>query len=258
MIAGLERFRDYFREYTEHYVLIGAVAAMQWLDEADLNPRATKDFDIVLLVERLDDEFLDRFWGFVKAGGYNNLQKSTGERIYYRFTVPQASDYPSMLEIFSRAPEGLERWGEPEIIPLPAEDDASSLSAILMDEDYYRIVQENTRDRDGLPLLSPEGLILLKAKAFLDLSVRRAAGETVDEKQIKKHRNDVFKLALLLRPDQTATIPAAVHKDLHAFLQAFPVDAPEWGSIRDAARLGGTVMEPVVLLRTLTGAFQPA
>lgn len=258
MIAGLERFRDYFRDYADHYVLIGGVAAMQWLEEADLNPRATKDFDIVLLVERLDDQFLRRFWDFVKAGGYNNLQKSTGERIYYRFTAPQASDYPSMLEIFSRVPEGLELWGEPEIIPLPADDAASSLSAILMNEDYYGIVQENTRDRDGLPLLSPQGLILLKAKAFLDLSVRRAAGETVDEKQIKKHRNDVFKLALLLTPDQAATIPAAVHGDLRAFLQSFPVGAPEWGSIREAARLGGNMMEPVGILEALTEGFQPA
>jgi hypothetical protein len=258
MIAGLERFRDYFRDYAEHYVLIGGVAAMQWLEEADLNPRATKDFDIVLLVERLDGQFLGRFWDFVKAGGYDNLQKSTGERIYYRFTAPQANDYPSMLEIFSRAPEGLELWGQPEIIPLPAEDDASSLSAILMDDDYYEIVQEKTRTREGLPLLSPEGLILLKAKAFLDLSVRRAAGQNVDEKQIKKHRNDVFKLALLLAPDQATTIPATVHGDLGMFLQTFPVGSPEWGSIRQASGVGGNAMNPVALLEALTGAFQPA
>lgn len=258
MIAGLERFRDHFREYTEHYVLIGGVAAMQWLEEAALNPRATKDFDIVLLVERLDGQFLGHFWDFVKAGGYDNLQKSTGERVYYRFTAPQASDFPTMLEIFSRAPEGLELWGEPGIIPLPAEDDASSLSAILMDEDYYNVVKQNLRNREGLPLLSPAGLILLKAKAFLDLSVRRAAGGTVDEKQIKKHRNDVFKLALLLAPDQSYPIPATVHADLGAFLQTFPEDAPEWGSIRQASGVGGNVMNPAVLLRTLTRAFQPA
>jgi hypothetical protein len=29
MITGLERFRDHFLDYANHYVLIGGVAAMQ-------------------------------------------------------------------------------------------------------------------------------------------------------------------------------------------------------------------------------------
>jgi len=52
MIQGLERFRDYFGAYADSFVLIGGVAAMQWLEEADMKPRATKDFDLVLLVGR--------------------------------------------------------------------------------------------------------------------------------------------------------------------------------------------------------------
>jgi hypothetical protein len=38
MIQGLERFRDYFGAYGDSFVLIGGVAAMQWLEEAGLNP----------------------------------------------------------------------------------------------------------------------------------------------------------------------------------------------------------------------------
>lgn len=177
--------------------------------------------------------------------------------MYYRFTAPQ-SDYPSMLEIFSRPPEGLQLWGEPEIIPLPADDDASSLSAILMDEDYYKIVRDNMREHEGLPLLSPQGLILLKARAFLDLSARKAAGANVDEKQIKKHRNDVFKLALLLTADQKMTIPKGVHADLQAFLQAFPLGAPEWVSICQASGLSETMLAPAAVLEVLTKGFRSA
>lgn len=230
---------------------------MQWLDEADLNPRVTKDFDIVLLIENIDAPFLIRFWEFVKAGEYNNLKRSTGESVYYRFTAPQG-DYPSMLEIFSRPPEGLQLWGEPEIIPLPADDDASSLSAILMDKDYYGIVRANRRDHEGLPLLSPQGLILLKARAFLDLSARKAAGANVDEKQIKKHRNDLFKLALLLTANQEMKIPKAVHADLQALLQAFPLGAPEWVSICQASGLGGSMLAPAAVLEVLTEGFRSA
>lgn len=32
-------------------------------------------------------------------------------------------------------------------------------------------------------------------KAWLDLSERKAAGEDIDSKNIKKHKNDVFRLA---------------------------------------------------------------
>lgn len=257
MINGLERFRDHFSGYEEHFVLIGGVAAMQWLDDADLSPRATKDFDLVLLVESLNDQFLNHFWDFVKAGAYDNLNKSTGERGYYRFTAPLA-DYPSMLEIFSRAPEALQLWDDPKIIPIPANEDASSLSAILMDEDYYGVVRDNKREHEGLPLLSPQGLILLKARAFLDLSSRRANGAQVDEKQIKKHRNDVFKLALLLTADQRMLIPSSVHADLQAFLDTFPVGAPAWGSIRQASGLRGNQMNPATVLRVLADGFQGA
>ena len=36
-------------------------------------------------------------------------------------------------------------------------------------------------------------LIPFKAKAWMDLTDRRAAGEHVDSKNIKKHKNDVFR-----------------------------------------------------------------
>lgn len=75
-----------------------------------------------------------------------------------------------MLEIFSRAPEGLALWGDPVIVPIPAEDDASSLSAILMDEEYYAIVKNYRQSLNELPLLLPSSLISLKAKAWLDIS----------------------------------------------------------------------------------------
>ncbi|MBX3180334.1 MAG: hypothetical protein KF886_23535 [Candidatus Hydrogenedentes bacterium] len=257
MIKGLERFRDHFSAYADNFVLIGGVAAMQWLEEADMRPRATKDFDLVLFVEDIDDQFLGHFWQFVKDGGYDNLRKNTGERVYYRFTAPK-EDYPTMLEIFSRAPATLELRGSPEIIPIPAGEDASSLSAILMDDDYYGVVRDNKRMREGLPLLSPEGLILLKAKAFLDLNNRRREGDHVDEKHIKKHRNDVFKLSLLLAPDQQLTIPRSVHSDLQEFLDTFPENNSEWGSIRQASGLNPRQMDPSRILEVLTAGFQPA
>ncbi len=41
-------------------------------------------------------------------------------------------------------------------------------------------------------------LIPFKAKAWLDLKERKLNGDQVDSKNIKKHKNDVFRLALLI------------------------------------------------------------
>lgn len=252
MIVGLEQFRDFFDGYDEHYVLIGGVATMQWLEDAGMQPRATKDFDIVLIVESLNDQFLKRFWEFVKSGGYSNLQGSTGERIYYRFTQPQQNEYPSMLEIFSRIPDGLGISGTPVIVPIPAGEDASSLSAILMDDDYYSIVSKNRMNQGGLPLLSPASLILLKAKAWLDLFERKKEGHQVDSGNIKKHRNDVFRLALLLTQDRTITIPKTVHRDVLEFLGHFPADSPDWAGIRQSSGAAGRMPSSADMLDILT------
>jgi hypothetical protein len=251
MISGLERFRGFFQGYDEHYVLIGGVATMQWLEDAGMQPRATKDFDIVLMVERLNDRFLNRFWEFVTTGGYSNLQKGTGKPAYYRFAGPREKDWPFMIEVFSRVPEGIAIWGDPSIVPIPADEDASSLSAILMEQSYYSIVTENRETKDGLPLLSHEGLILLKAKAWLDLTARKAKGHHVDERDIKKHRNDVFRLTLLLTQDRTMDIPKTVHRDLLEFLGHFPADSPNWTSIRQASGTPNRMPPPADMLDIL-------
>ncbi len=258
MIPGLERFREFFDGFEEHYALIGGVAAMQWLEDADMKPRATKDFDIVLIFESLNSQFLKQFWGFVKHGGYSNLQGSTGRRVYYRFTQPQRNDYPSMLEVFSRVPDGLGVSGTPAIVPIPAGEDASSLSAILMDDDYYAIVREHREAFQGLPLLSPAGLILLKAKAWIDLSTRRKEGHHVDLGDIKKHRNDVFRLALLLTQERTLAIPKAVHRDLCEFLGNFPADSPDWAGIRHSSGAANRMPPPAELLGILMRHFAAA
>ena len=234
MVKGLDRFKERFLEESDQYVLIGGVAVMHWLEKASLQARATKDLDIVLLVEARRTGFQRKFWDFVRTGGYDNRQKSTGDRVYYRFSHPREEDYPYILELFSRIPDDFDLSGAPEIIPIPGDDDASSLSAILMDDAYYRIVRDNVLEDDGLPMLKPEGLILLKARAWLDLTERKGHGGKVDSTDIKKHRTDVFRLSQLLTPSEPVSVPGSVHTDLQRFLDRFPEDSPEWQSISKA------------------------
>jgi glutathionyl-hydroquinone reductase len=104
----LEVFREHFRNYSDRYVLIGGAACDIAMTGAGLAFRATKDLDIVLFVEALDTAFVQAFWGFVRAGGYEVQEKSTGEKQFYRFQKPTNADFPFMLELFSRQPDVLQ------------------------------------------------------------------------------------------------------------------------------------------------------
>jgi hypothetical protein len=218
MVKGLEIFREHFRNYSDRYVLIGGAACDIAMTGAGLDFRATKDLDIVLYLEALDAEFVRAFWEFVRAGGYQVQEKSTGEKQFYRFQKPTNADYPYMLELFSREPDVLQVAEGSHLTPLPLEEDVSSLSAILLDNDYYDFIRTGRQEFDGLPMVGAPQLIALKARAWLDLTEREKNGEKIDSKTIKKHKNDVFRLYQILDPDNDPAAPEAVKKDIREFL----------------------------------------
>ncbi len=184
------------------------------MEELGASFRATKDLDIVLCVEALDREFAEAFWNFVKLGEYENRQKSTGKRLFYRFYGPKQQNYPEMLELFARVPDALDLPEGAELTPLPIDEEVSSLSAILMDDAYYNFVMSNRSEIQGLSVIKAEALIPLKARAFVDLFDRKAKGEEIDSKNIKKHKNDIFRLFTVLDRSLTITLPDSLQADL--------------------------------------------
>lgn len=87
MVHGLEKFKEYFKEHTNQYVFIGGTACDILMDELGGSFRATKDLDMVLIIEALDSSFGESFWKFIEDGGYKNREKNEGENQFYRFTV---------------------------------------------------------------------------------------------------------------------------------------------------------------------------
>lgn len=224
MVKGLDLFREHFKDFQQSYVLIGGVACYLNMEEAGIDFRATKDLDIVLCAEALDVAFIAHFWEFVKAGGYQNQQKSTGDKQFYRFDKPATEGYPFMLELFSRVPDQLNLADDAQLTPIPADGEISSLSAILLDDDYYHCLQNGTIEIDSVPVLSAEFILPFKARAWLDLSGRKQAGEKVDSKTVKKHRNDVFRLSVLLAPTQRVALAVTIKQDMAAFLTAMETE----------------------------------
>lgn len=220
MVAGLEHFRAYFAAYQDNYVLIGGVACYLMFEEAGLDFRATKDLDIVLCSEALSTDFVAYFWQYVKDGGYQIRQKSSGEKQFYRFDKPSVDGFPAMLELFSRAPQQLDLAEDASLTPLPVDDDVSSLSAILLDDDYYQCIAQGREIIRDVPVLGLGYILPFKVKAWLDLSQRKTSGESVDSKVIKKHLNDVFRLSQLLASDYRVELTAAVRNNMHTFIEA--------------------------------------
>jgi hypothetical protein len=218
MVKGLDIFRAHFNNYADRYVLIGGAACDIAMTSAGLAFRATKDLDIVLWVEAVDAAFVRAFWAFVRLGGYEIQEKSTGQKQYYRFQKPADENYPFMLELFSRQPDVLQVAEGSHLTPLPVEEELSSLSAILMDGDYYAFIRAGRTEVDGLPLVGAAHLIALKARAWMDLTERERSGEKIDSRTIKKHRNDVFRLFQILDPASDPEAPEVVKKDLRDFI----------------------------------------
>lgn len=231
MVAGFDSFRKWFEGYENEYVIIGGTACLLYVEEAGLDFRATKDVDMVLIVEAVTPEFGQRFWGYVKDAEYQHTNKSTGEPQFYRFSNPKSKDYPVMIELFSRRIESLQIDEESRLTPLPLDENISSLSAILLNEAYYEFLKKGRMVIDGIPILAPSYIIPFKAKAWLDLSERRKRGEHVDSKNIKKHKNDVFRMAIFLTEEEKVELNEEIRKDMEEFLNAIKNEKMDLKSI---------------------------
>jgi hypothetical protein len=226
VVKGLDLFREHFAGVADQYVLIGGTAATLAMEEVGLDFRATKDLDIVLHIEVLNPEFGAAFWAFIERGGYEIQQVSeTGKPVLYRFRKPADTKFPAVIELFCRSPDGLQLAEGSHLTPIPFDETISSLSAIVLDDAYYAFIIDGRRTVDGLPWIGAEQLIPLKARAWLDMSARKAGGHTVDAKDIRKHGNDVFRLSQLLAADSRIRVAAGIGEDLRRFLDGVASDA---------------------------------
>lgn len=257
MVKGLEIFHERFRDFGGSFILIGGAACDQWFTQQGLAFRATKDLDIVLLIEVLNRNFIAAFRSFVAEGGYEIRERSETSPILYRFAKPKDDRFPFMLELFSRGPDAMVFAENQTIVPVGMEADYHSLSAILMDDVYYEFLQSRQIEQGGLRFASVSALIPLKAKAWLDLTARRERGEKVDSKDIDKHGTDVFRLAATLPGEPGTDMPPAVQSDLSRFLQAFAETSPEWPRIMDALKpIFGGALRPSALRLAIQTYFQ--
>jgi hypothetical protein len=224
MVKGIDRFKAYFRDYTDQYVLIGGAACDISFGSNNAEFRATRDLDVVLIAEALTREFGQRFWEFNRDGGYQNRAKSSGASQFYRFDKPTQEGFPAMIELFARTEYILEDGAE--LTPIHIDDSISSLSAILLNDSYYDALLRGRDVIDGFSILRHSWLIPFKAKAWLDLNERNRRGEHVDSRNLKKHRNDIIRMAAELVLER-CELPEEVKSDMANFIEEMNVTDQE-------------------------------
>jgi len=232
-MEGLEKFREAFERYSENYVIIGGTACEIAMTSTAVRPRATHDIDMIVVVEKMTDEFANRFWQFVREAGYRperRKQSDDGKPKYelYRF-VDGKQGYPEMIELLSRHPDIL---GEPKglvIEPLPVDAYTSSLSAIIMDDDFYNFTIRHSRMTDGIRHADSAALIALKSRAYLNMMQDKADGRHVNSKDIKKHRSDVLKNVVIMEQAQIDA-PASIVDCIKKFVASIRKD---WANLGD-------------------------
>ena len=201
-------FQEMFANFQDYYVLIGGTATSIVLDSQGFKSRTTKDYDMVII---------DELNHFLELGEYQGSQKDEKAQLF-RFTTNKP-EFPSMIELFSILPEyPLKKEGRET--PLHFDEDAS-LSALLLDKDYYNILVHEKESIQGYSVLSNRGLIIFKAKAWLDMRERSATGTQGLSKAIKKHLNDITRLtALLVGSEKLSNITSSdtVKADMHRFV----------------------------------------
>ena len=125
-----------------------------------------------------------------------------------------------MIELFSRKPIEFPIDDLLHLTSIHIDDDISSLSAILLNEDYYHFLKSGIKIIDGLPVLDEAHLIPFKVKAYIEIKERGLQGERGQSRHIRKHRNDVLKLLTLLYEDKKIELNGILKVDMKQFIES--------------------------------------
>jgi hypothetical protein len=249
-MVGIDKIREYLGGFNANYVIIGGTAYNLNLKDADLQGRATKDIDMIVVCEAISPEYVRQFWAFVKAGGYKVCRINTDDgtkRSYYRFIEPTDSSFPAYIELFSRIPDGILLPDDAHLVHINMDEEyLSSFSAILMDDAYYHYAIAHSREIEGIQVLDKDALIVLKAKAYLNNKKRREQGEEIHQGDIDKHKKNIYGISYLFSGEERYDVPDSVKADLNDFLNALSSDPVSTKAIAKTMGVSEVLMQDFV------------
>lgn len=113
------------------------------------------------------------------------------------------------------------------LTPIHIDESVVSLSAILLNDVYYDLLISGKEIVDGYSVIDLETAILFKVKAWLDMKERLDRNEHVDSKNVKKHKNDIFRLHANVDPSVKVEVDEEIEKDIRLFVERINHDTPD-------------------------------
>ena len=209
--VGLSHFQDYCKDFGEHYVVVGGFATIMLLDrELEGHGKATFDIDLVLLTTN-SVEMSKKIKEYVIEGEYTIQKGDKDQYHYYRFVEPKKVNFAKEIELFASNENDLNLDESQRIIPIDPEEGLYSLSAIMLDPEYFDMIKNNVEKDLRAPCTNTQATIMLKMSAFNDL---KKGGN----KKWRKHRSDILKLSLLLTGEEKIQFIGRMKDDFDSFI----------------------------------------
>jgi len=191
----IEKLLSFLHDNKDSYFVIGGHAAAVHFENAGLEFRTTKDFDIVLVTKLDDSDFSKQVASFLIEGGYENRYRNE-RKTAYRFENPKFADFPMIIEFFveeGKFPESLDK----KLAKLDIKVNEEKISAIVLENDIYEFAKKHVVTQYDLPIVDVKGLIALKTYAyFRNLELYEL--KLVKSDDYLKHKKDVFRLLTIL------------------------------------------------------------
>jgi hypothetical protein len=213
----LINFRNALKEHTDKYILIGGNAIALLAQDRNQGFRPTEDFDIVIVIEKWDEEFAHSLNSYLFRVGYQGFRYARGKGQLdhaYRFNLnhdhPMANDHPREIELFCREYDGA--LIDENKLKLPEQPRVSDFSAILLDTSYYNHLTQNTVMIEGVNIPNLKCLTLLKTTAWLNNRSLYEEGEIDSLDVVNKHILDICRLFSMYddKDFEPTPIPAAI------------------------------------------------
>lgn len=222
--SKLSHFKTQMAEFEKDYILIGGNACDLVFESKGQVFRPTEDLDIVLIIENFSDKFALALDNYFKEGGYHGKNYNTSDQNkvgnVYRFTLPQGSSHadalPNEIELFSRAPDGLELFAGSHTTPIETCDGISNFSAILFDDTYYEFLNLNTVKIEDVTVPTHQCLALLKCSAWLGNRELYEEKKITDLASVTKHAIDISRLLSIFSNNDGIEVPERIYNDVKA------------------------------------------
>ena len=185
--------QNFLGKHKQNYFIIGGHAAAFNLSLQNLPFRATRDYDIVLVYEVINEEFARELTNLLTVGQYKIKVKSDGvKRNAYRFENPKDSSFPEIIEFFVKDGVCMQSLDN-RFAKLDVVIDNNSISAMVLNEEIYNFAKRHVVEINDLIFSDKYSLIALKAFAYFE-NEKLYKNKKVNKGDYEKHLRDILRI----------------------------------------------------------------